>query len=248
MPIDYIEITDPDSDDVAQFHNVLVEAFPHPREREDVGMLRESLRRGSWTSEDERCRYHLVVARRNDQVVGGMSFYFFCHRDSYVPGALGIGSYLAVKKDFRKRGIGTNLIAIRDQILAKDAGEFDCYLKGLVIQVNDPGLMSAWEIEQDSINSWERERFWKRRGYEKIAFNFIQPPIRSGEPPIEYLSLYVLPYCLKWKNMARIPVADLQYVVYCFIKCTGTPGPSESDPSYLRMKSELAKHECFPIL
>lgn len=248
MTINYIEITHPDSDDVIQFHDVLVEAFPDPHEREDIGILRRNLREGSWISEGEVCRYHLIVARRDDQVVGGTSFYFFSHRNEPVPTALGMGSYMAVKRDFRRNGIGTNLIETRNQMLSRDARELDCCLRGLIIQVNDPELMSMEEIERDSMNSWEREKFWKRRGYRKIAFDFIQPPIRDGDPPIEYLSLYMFPYCSKWENMEYISSDYLRDVVRCFIKCTGTPGPSESDPSCLRMMSELAKHERFPIL
>jgi len=247
--MDYTEITDPDSDEVTQFHDVLVEAFPDPYGREDIRILKRSLQEGNWTSVEEVCRYHLIVARWKRNVVGGTSFYFFSRGEAYLaPTALGIGSYLAVKKAFRRNGIGTKLIAMRDQTLSRDAQEFNCYLKGLIIQVNDPELMSAEEAGRDSMNPWERERFWKRRGYRKIAFNFIQPPIRGGEPPIEYLSLYMFAYCAQWKNMERMSRAELRDVVDCFIRCTGTPGPPEADPSYLRMKSELAAQEHFQIL
>lgn len=240
----YVEIIDPDSDAVKQFHDVLVEAFPDPREREDVEILRANLRDGSWAGGDEVCRYHFVIAQWEDKVVGGISFYFFCRNQT----ALGMGSYLAVEKEFRDKGIGTELIHLRNQMLSGDADQLDCHLKGLIIQVNDPQLMSAEEIDQDAVDSREREQFWRRRGYRKIAFNFIQPPIREGEPPVEHLSLYMFPYCQEWKRMEHISRTELHDIVDCFIKCTGTPGPWETDPSYLQMKSELAAREYFPIL
>lgn len=239
----YVEITDPDSDTVVQFHDVLVEAFPDPREREDVEILRANLRDGSWAKGDEVCRYHLAIAQWEDKVVGGISFYFFARNQT----ALGMGSYLAVKKEFRNKGIGTKLIDLRDKMLSRDADQLDCHLKGLIIQVNDPQLMSAGEIDHDAVDSWERELFWRRRGYRKIAFNFIQPPIREGEPPVEYLSLYIFPYCQEWKRMEHISGTELQDIVDCFIKCTGTPGPLETDPSYLQMKSELKKGSTYGI-
>ena len=249
LVMDYVEITDPGSDEVAQFHAILVEAFPDPHGREDMRMLWRNLREGSWASEDEVCRYHLIVARWNHRIVGGTSFYFFNRGAAHLaPTALGMGSYLAVKREFRGNGIGTRLIAMRDQIQSRDARELNCHLRGLIIQVSDPKLMSAEEIEQDSMPPWERERFWRRRGYKKISFNFIQPPIREGEPPIKYLSLYMFPYCLQWKDMECMSRANLRDVIDCFIKCTGTPGPSEADPSYLRMKSELAVRERFQML
>ena len=241
--MDYIEITDPESDHVVHFHDLLVETFPDPYGREDIAILRKNLREGSWANGDEAFRYHLLVARWNGQVVGGMSFYFFGRHGS----ALGMGSYLAVTKKFQGGGIGTELIAKRDQILARDARELDCCLKGLVIQVGDPELMSAEEIRQDSMDPFARERFWKRRGYRKIHFNFIQPPIRTSEPPIEYLSLYMFPYCTPWKSMGPVSSADLSEIIHCFVRCTGTPGPPETDPSIRRMQSELATHEHFQI-
>ena len=242
--MDYIQVVRPDSDEVEQFHNLLVEAFPDPYGREDLGILRKNLQEGSWASGDEICRYHLIVARRERQVVGGASFYCFSRGRI----ALGMGSYLAVKKEFRRSGIGAKLIAMRDQILSRDAVELDCSLKGLIIQVSDSELMSAEEMELDSMNPRERERFWKQRGYRKLAFNFIQPPIRDDEPPIEYLALYMFPYCLQWENMEYMSRTDLSDVIYCFIRCTGTLGPSEADPAYLRMKSELASQEDFQLL
>ena len=189
--MNYVEITDSNSDKLEQFHDVLVEAFPDPIEREDMEILRANLLEGSWEHGDEICRYHIISARCDDEIVAGVSFYFFSHNQT----ALGIGCYLAVKERFRKRGIGTGLIDLRNQTLFRDAGELDCHLKGLVIQVSDPQRMSAEEIERDVVNSWEREKFWKHRGYRKIDFNFIQPSIRKGEPPIEYLSFYIFPYC-----------------------------------------------------
>ena len=243
--MDYVEITEPGAGEVIQFHDMMVEAFPDPYVREDVEILQENLQEGSWKRGDEACRYHLIVALREHQVVGGTSFYFFNQRKD---AALGMGSYLAVKKDFRGNGIGTELIALRDQALSRDARELDCHLRGLIIQVSDPGLMSAEEIESDPMNPRKREEFWKRRGYRKIDFNFIQPSIRVDEPPIEYLSLYMLPYCQKWKDMKSISRDDLWDVIYCFIRCTGTVGPPETDPSYLRMRAELASHEYFQVL
>jgi len=242
--MDYIEVVQPDSDEVMQFHNLLVEAFPDPYGREDLGILRGNLEEGSWASGDEICRYHLIVAQHESQVVGGISFYFFSRSRT----AMGMGSYLAVKKEFRRSRIGTELIAMREQTLFGDARKLDCQLKGLIIQISDPEQMSAEEIAQDSMAPREREKFWRRRGYRKIAFNFIQPPIRDSEPPIEYLSLYMFPYCSKWKNMEYISRPELSDVIYCFIKCTGTPGPEDADPSYLRMKSTLTTKEDFQVI
>ena len=242
--MDYIEISDPNSYELRQFHDVLVEAFPDPIEREDMEILRANLLEGSWERGDEICRYHIIAARWNGEIVGGVSFYFFSHNQT----ALGIGSYLAVKEEFWERGIGTGLIDLRNQTLSRDARELNCHLKGLVIQVSDPQRMSAEEIEKDVVNSWEREQFWKRRGYRKIDFNFIQPSIREGEPPIEYLSFYIFPYCEEWKLSNHVSNSELRDIVDCFIKCTGTLGSAEADPAYLRMRSELEKQDHFRIL
>ena len=241
--MNYIEVIDPNSNEVKQFHDVLVEAFPDHHEREDLEILRWNLRRGSWTTQDEVCRYHLVVATQDGRAVGGVSFYFYSSEGN----ALGMGSYLAVRSDFRTEGLGTKLIDLRNRILSRDALEPNCQLKGLIIQVSDPEFMSAEEIERDVMNPFERERFWKRRGYRKIDFDFVQPPIRKGEPPVEYLSLYMFPYCPEWENMGYVSRAELRNIIDCFIKCTGTPGSPETDPSYLQMQAELATQEHFQV-
>ncbi|MDQ1316573.1 MAG: family N-acetyltransferase [Candidatus Poribacteria bacterium] len=245
MPVEYVEILNPDSDALTKFHdNVLIEAFPDFYVLEDLPILRKNIENKNWTDGNESCRYHLFIARRDSQVVGGMSFYFF----SFGTHAIGMGSYIAVKKEHRRGGIGRKLIDIRDQILFKDAHELDCYVKGLVVQVNDPSLMSIDEIKQDSMDPWKREMFWRRRGYRKIAFNFIQPAIKVEYPPIEYLSLHIFPYSSEWKEMKRISKNELNSIVYCFVKCTGTVGPMESDPAYQRMKTELDEQDFFAVM
>jgi GNAT superfamily N-acetyltransferase len=241
--MDFIEITTPESRELIQFHNLLVDAFPDSHEREDLDILRENLRSGSWVSEDELCKYHLIVARYGDQVVGGTSFYFY----SYKNVALGMGSYLAVGKSLQGNGLGSKLVAMRDGALWNDAKKSNSHLKGLIIQVNDPALMSPEELKRDSMDPHERESFWKHKGYKKIGFDFVQPSIRAGEPPVEYLSLYMYPYCSEWENLKQIPNRDLREIIHCFIRCTGTIGPKESDPAYIRMSLNLGEQAYFLI-
>ena len=45
--------------------------------------------------------------------------------------------------------------------------------------------------------------------------------------------------------MEYIQGEDVRDIVNCFVKCTGTLGPMEKDPAYLRMRSELKRHDTF---
>ncbi|HGJ66249.1 TPA: N-acetyltransferase [bacterium] len=245
VPIEYINVVDPDSNYVAKFHdNVLVEAFPDFYVREDIPLLRKNLKEGTWCDHGETCRYHLIVAKKENNIVGGVSFYFFSFGDY----AIGMGSYIGVKKEHRRGGIGIKLIDLRDKFILKDARELGQYTKGLIIQVNDPSLMKINEIRRDSMDPWKREMFWRRRGYKKIAFDFIQPAIKPEYPPIEYLSLHLYPYSKEWSDLQKLSRDELSNIIYCFVRCTGTVGPLETDPAYMRMKSELAEQDFFAVI
>ena len=98
------------------------------------------------------------------------------------------------------------------------------------------------------MDPWKREMFWRRRGYRKIAFNFIQPAIKKEYLPIEYLSLHIFPYSSEWKEMKRISKNELNSIVYCFVKCTGTIGPMENDFAYQCMKIELDEQDFFAVI
>ncbi|MBD3184413.1 GNAT family N-acetyltransferase [Candidatus Poribacteria bacterium] len=237
----YIEINNPKSDKIKQFHNILKEAFPDPFEREDLDILRYNISKGSWEDEGEICRYHMVLAVENDCVVGGVSFYFFrfSHKFYNANTGIGMGSYLATKREFQGNGIGSELISIRDNILKNDAKKFNSNIKGLVIQVSDPGLMSPQQIKHDTMNPWKREKLWKKLGYRKLDFNFIQPSIREGEPPVDYLSLHLLPYCMEWCNKRNLSVEEMRNIIYCFVRCTRTIGPMKDDPAYVEMTREI---------
>ena len=97
--MEFIEITDPQDKNLEQFHRILIEAFPDPYGREDLHILKGNLESGSWRRGEEISRYHLLVVRDNDHIVAGTSFYFF----SGGSFAIGIGAYLAVKKEFRRK-------------------------------------------------------------------------------------------------------------------------------------------------
>ena len=58
----------------------------------------------------------------------------------------------------------------------------------------------------------------------------------------------IIPYSKEWRDIRKLSRDELRNIIHCFIKCTGTIGSMENDPSYLRMKSELDEQDFFVVI
>src|SRR6185436_11277068 len=60
---------------------------------------------------------------------------------------------------------------------------------------NNPARMSAAQLDADMaaalIDPYERMRWWRSRGFAKLAFDYCQPALNPGQEPCRYIDFFV---------------------------------------------------------
>ena len=188
MP-DYRIYTSADSPEFGELYALFRSIFTDDDEAEDLDGIRASLALvGDAGLVGRYGDFHeyWVEAREDGAVVGGVNFTAFA-----VP-ELGITTahinYLFTSAAGRGRGLGSALLGKVREISKADY---------LFCEQNDPSLMSAAELEEDfrssGIDPMARIAWWIRRGFGRLEFRYIQPPLSAGKAPAEGMSLNVCP-------------------------------------------------------
>jgi hypothetical protein len=152
-------------------------------------------------------------------------------------------------KGRQKKGVGTFLIRKSIAVLEKDARVTGYkHFYGVFDEVNAVSKMSAEEIaidKRDSMDPVEREKFWEKRGFRVLGFNYIQPPCVAGMQPCEYLHLRMLP--LSPKVMGGIPSDLMSIILYNFLKEGIVIPRPEKEPVSRLMLEEVRRMKVIPI-
>lgn len=135
------------------------------------------------------------------QVVGAVNWV----RYGYTPGFRllhGYGAscqinFICVDPGYRDIGIASMLLdavekKLADFARAQHAGEPARAL--ITCEQNNPARMTDAQIVQDAnaalIDAAARTAWWYRRGYRRLAFPYVQPPLAAGAVVCDYLDLY----------------------------------------------------------
>lgn len=90
--------------------------------------------------------------------------------------------------DSRGLGLGSSLL---EQVRVISRPDF------IFCEQNDPSLMNREEIEEDmrssGISPQERIGWWTRRGFGRLEFRYVQPPLSPDKAPAQGMSLNVCP-------------------------------------------------------
>lgn len=107
-------------------------------------------------------------------------------------------NFLCVEPSLRAIGLGQFVLGEVDRIvrrtLANRTGRAaPRYFT--TIEQNNPLRMSGEQIEEDAaaalIDPYDRLRWWSRRGYRKLDFSYVQPPLSLAHEPCLYIDYYV---------------------------------------------------------
>lgn len=203
-------ISSADTQDFEDFYALYAGIFTLPEEREEPeGFARAfamehdadlQARHGPFS---ERALF--VRDPDTGALIAGIDFFMIARRDGEdLDGIDGIGqlNYLFVDERYRKMGIGTYLVdaaekACRDFIrergpAAVRAGE-RAPVTAFFCEQNAPLKMTPGEYMQDNSNALidqcDRLNWWQGRGFRRMDFNYVQPPLEQGGEPCTTLTL-----------------------------------------------------------
>lgn len=180
--------------------------------------------------------YHIVLALRADQVIGGSVSDYFAVSHS------GVIEFVVIAPAARGRGWGTALLRKTEGLLAADAEHVGAKLQFVMAEINDPWLSVA---THDTLDPFERARWWGRRGYGRLAFPYVQPPLSSAQAAVEHLML-----CTKLVAHPRetsLPSASVLAFVRDYLMFAMRFNEPDVSADFVHMRSWLNEHALVTI-
>lgn len=135
----------------------------------------------------EQRRNLLLVAEREDDVVGGTLFHYLAEAGS------GFSSFMGVRPDARGQGLARRLHEARFEALDASRGS---PVPGVFIDVVAPERVDARELEQERQFGFEplsRRRIFQSLGFCKVNIDYRQPVGGPGGGPLTTLDLLFCP-------------------------------------------------------
>lgn len=182
-PLELELVSDPQSEDVAQLVALLERTLADPNTVLGADRIRAFLSEPL----DAPRRFHVLVAKRDTEIVGGSVF-------SYVRASnCGFSEYIVAASDERGSGLGRLLFDKRKGILDEQArrhGHSHC--NGLFIEVDSPERTPAEFLEAERISALdarERLHIFAHLGFKRVDLAYVQPPLAPGKQSVTYLDL-----------------------------------------------------------
>jgi hypothetical protein len=158
--------SDTSTQDFKEVLGIYLEAFPE-NERQTADKIKTRIEQGY---------YSLLVAKRNQSVAG---FSLLCQFTDFNFGLL---DYMAVQKDQRGLGIGSDLFSNTFKILRQGIPT-----SFLLLEVEDPAFGNP--SEKDA--RLRRVRFYRNQGAKTINnFEYLVPPLAGNSPTNMLLMVY----------------------------------------------------------
>lgn len=135
--------------------------------------------------------------KENNEMVAGVNFatYFAntdLRRKQDFCGTVHV-TYIFVKNEYRNLGLANYLLELVYEYSRKFMGEAGSIV--YFCEQNAPEMMSATEYFEDNlcalVDQCDRLIWWDKRGYKRLDFNYVQPPLNPGQNPFNNLTLNV---------------------------------------------------------
>lgn len=153
-------------------------------------------------NETKQIRYHVLAAMRGSDLLGATLFAFFGLGQFCMMKA----EYTAVKRSLRNRGIGRLLLRARDDIAQTDAHDFGYRgvdFSVITVKTTEPG------------GSLVSESIWRRLGYRRICFPFVQLPLAKDKAAVSKLDLGYKGYRPPFQDALFLSSAVVTSIVRC---------------------------------
>lgn len=138
-----------------------------------------------------------AVNKVDNQIVAGVNFAVYCPVEGEVIHSQYGGTahiiYLFVEPAYRGMGLATHLLKLAEEHAMQFAKQTLPLL--FFCEQNAPELMSAEAYFKDNANALvdqcDRLIWWHKAGYQRLMFNYVQPPLNHGQRPCTDLTLNV---------------------------------------------------------
>lgn len=210
---------------LAAFEDLYRRTFTDPAEREDPAQWPPRLY-GDLPAPQPRMHLLVAVDEPGRNLLGGIAFEYY--RDS----CCGLLTYLVVAPDWRRRGLGRQLVQGALARLQQEAQAHGTSLRGVFAEAEDPDRVGP---DGNSMAPSERLRALLRLGARRIDVPYVQPALEGGDGRCRHLLLLVF-----HPRSGAVPGAVVHGFLHEFYRALGITDPA-SDADFRVMERALAQ-------
>ena len=138
---------------------------------------------------------------RSGEIVAAVNFTLYAYPGSvYAFDSSCQMHFLMVREDMRGLGIGGHLIGEVEKAISAFT-QVNCGIARprafMTCEQNNPARMTRDEILADAraalIHPYQRMDWWRQRGFRRLDFEYMQPPLSPDHAPCTYLDYYARP-------------------------------------------------------
>jgi ribosomal protein S18 acetylase RimI-like enzyme len=171
------------------------------------------------------------LSEPSERRIAGLAFV-----ELYLESGCGLLSYVAVDPDFRRVGLGRELVTRGLEVLRRDADEQGKPLRAVFAEVHDPDA-AAESPREEVMDPTERVSFFAKLGGRRIPIPYVQPALARGSGRARGLQLIVLCSEAEKRTLRSAVVRD--FVTELYERSEDRP-PSPNDPEFRAMTQALA--------
>ena len=230
MTIDLREITTAPADRarLATFYSDVYERqFPDPDEREALDNIVRylELKEQGWYG---RNNYHVVVAYRGEDVIGG------CILDYFDEPNAGVIEFLFAVDAVRDQGVGRHLLVEAERLAFDDARRHGRPLQWMAAEMNDPFIAPS---VPDNMDPFVRARIWDHWGFGVLDCPYVQPALSADARPVEGLVLIAKCFEAAWRG--EVPAPRISALVSAYMRWAMRIDAPDDNPQYRALSAWL---------
>lgn len=208
------------------YEQVYIKNFIDPDELVSVSEIKDFLARKSegWYGENN---YHVLVAKQGSEIIGGsISDYFSDCKSAAI-------EFITVSEQHRGKKIGRLLLDKTISVLESD-GELNL----VVAEIENPEVYDRASV----ISPVDRAVIWKRYGFFRIDFDYIQPRLSDSQSPASFLWLIARSPDRRIKSSLVLDVLKSYFELAMGIE------DAESTTEYIFAKNQFSSREYVELL
>lgn len=232
-----VNIEDPNTiNDLAVFYtSIYINEFKDPNERETLENMLASLKDDA--EEITKNRYHIILVKNlSGTIVGGAIFDYFHETNS------GVIEFISVGSAYQSMGIGSFLYNTIYEKLNQDSKENNkITLANIFCEIEDPHTLAPNA-------SKKYYAFWKKYGFRKLDFKYIQPSLDESKSSVD--TLWLLAYSLDQTDKSKLDLSPktVSSVTHDYIKYAMRIEDPHQNPYYQKMHKEISSYDSINLL
>lgn len=222
--------------DLAVFYtSIYINEFKDPNERETLENMLSSLR---MNSEDNNAnKYHIIIAKNlSGTIVGGAIF------DYYIKTNSGVIEFISVGSSFQSMGIGSFLYNTIYEKLNQDAKKNSkINISNIFCEIEDPST-----LEKNASRKYYE--FWKKYGFKKLNFNYIQPSLDDNKSVVDTLWFITHTINNPDNSSSSVPSDTVLNTIHDYIKFAMRIEEPIKNPQFYSMKDEIERNQSVELI